>query len=123
MIDVVASVSGFLYIDYFSTDGTVVHLLPRPNVRENRIERGSTLRLGRGGGTGTWPVGPPFGTEMVTAIVVPEPLFATKRVEIETAFSYLEDLKRALEEIRRRSGIDAAVSFVAVDPHPGDVSR
>ena len=126
MIDVVANVSGFLYIDYFSTDGTVVHLLPRPNVRENRIERGSTLRLGRGGGTGTWPVGPPFGTEMITIIMTPEPLFAIERVELESSFSYREDLERALEDVRRRNGIGsihAAVSFVAIRPRAENVSR
>jgi hypothetical protein len=119
VIDVVANVSGFLYIDYFSVDGTVVHLLPRPNAGENRIERGATLTLGRGGGTGTWPVGPPFATEMITAIVVPEPLFGTGRVELETAFSYREDLKRALNEISRRNGIGGIstdVSFVTIEP-------
>jgi eukaryotic-like serine/threonine-protein kinase len=125
-IDVAANASGFLYIDYFSADGTVVHLLPRPNVVDNRIEQGTLLRLGRGGGSGAWAVGPPFGTEMITAIVAPEPLFATEREELELAFSYREDLKRALEQIRRRSGIgsiDAAVSFVAIEPRPGNDSR
>jgi hypothetical protein len=63
---------------------------------------------------------------MITVIVVPKPLFAIERVELETAFSYREDLKRALEDVRRRNGIGsihAAASFVTIEPRAEGASR
>ena len=103
----------YIYVDYFSLDGNVVHMLPSPASRDNRLSGQTTL--GNGGPGGSWTVGEPFGTELITVISSPTPLFANVRQEVEPTAGYLADLQKSLAKMGRdagTAGIAAEVSFI-----------
>jgi len=87
-----------LQVDYFTSDGDVIHLLPNPLEISGRVESGAVRRLGeRGAGGRFWSIGPPYGHELIVVIASPTPLFPSPRPEAETAESYLPALKQALD--------------------------
>ncbi|QCG89609.1 serine/threonine protein kinase [Azospirillum sp. TSH100] len=91
-----------LQVDYFTVDGSVVHLLPNPSDSAIALAAGASRRLGdrtedgRPGSGRTWTIGPPFGTEMLLTIATAAPLFAIPRPEQEQAADYLSALSDAL---------------------------
>ncbi|WP_198129027.1 DUF4384 domain-containing protein [Azospirillum argentinense] len=87
-----------LQVDYFTSDGDVIHLLPNPLEISGRVEANAVRRLGeRGAGGRFWSIGPPYGHELIVVIASPTPLFPSPRPEAEAAASYLPALKQALE--------------------------
>ncbi|GLR82821.1 DUF4384 domain-containing protein (plasmid) [Azospirillum oryzae] len=94
-----------LQVDYFTIDGSVVHLLPNPSDSGAALAAGATRRLGEKAGDGEpqtgryWTIGPPFGTEMLLTIATAAPLFPTPRPEQEPAADYLAALSGALATI------------------------
>ncbi|MGQ9370293.1 DUF4384 domain-containing protein [Azospirillum sp. A39] len=89
-----------LYVDYFTADGMVVHLLPNPSEPAARLAAGQTRRLGGAQpGQRFWTIGPPFGHELVVALASPTPLFAEPRPEAEPAGRYLADLRAAFAAV------------------------
>jgi eukaryotic-like serine/threonine-protein kinase len=87
-----------LQVDYYTTDGNVVHLLPNPADADSGLEAAGARRLGERIGSGRfWSVGPPFGHELVVAMASIAPLFSTPRPEIEPASAYLSALKQAID--------------------------
>ena len=108
-----------IYVDYFSLDGNVVHMLPSPASGDNRLAASAQTTLGNGGPGGSWTVGEPFGTELITVISSPKPLFTKVRQEVEPAAGYLADLHKALARVGTdpgTAGIAAAVSFIRTEP-------
>ncbi len=91
-----------LQVDYFTIDGSVVHLLPNPSDSGAALAAGASRRLGEKAGDGKpqsgryWTIGPPFGTEMLLTIATTAPLFPTPRPEQEPAADYLAALADAL---------------------------
>ncbi len=107
-------------IDYFTIDGTVVHLLPNPLDTDDRIDAGARHALGdRTSGGRFWSVGPPFGQELITALATPTPLFAAPRPEIEPSAAYLAALKRALDALPVSSVPGPSLSGSAIPPPLG----
>ena len=107
-----------IYVDYFSLDGNVVHMLPSPASRDNRLAASAQTILGNGGPSGSWTVGEPFGTELVTVISSPKPLFTKVRQEVEPAAGYLADLRKSLARAGAdpgAAGIAAAISFIRTE--------
>jgi hypothetical protein len=105
----------YIYVDYFSLDGNVVHMLPNPASRDNRLAASGQTKLGNGGPGTSWTVGEPFGTELITVISSPKPLFSKVRQEVEPSAEYLADLHKALARVGMdagTAGIAAAVSFI-----------
>lgn len=86
----------YLYVDYFTSDGKVVHLMPSPAATDNRIQARQPIRFGKGGFGREATVGPPFGLELVTILATSAPLFRGLRPEIEPAAGYLDALRDAL---------------------------
>ncbi|ALJ35340.1 MULTISPECIES: DUF4384 domain-containing protein [Azospirillum] len=99
MFDIVApDFPAHLQVDYFTSDGDVIHLLPNPLEISGRVESGAVRRLGeRGAGGRFWSVGPPYGHELIVVVASPAPLFAAPRPEAEAVASYLPALKQALD--------------------------
>lgn len=91
-----------LQVDYFTIDGSVVHLLPNPSDNAITLAAGVSRRLGERGEDGkpgsgrSWTIGPPYGTEMLLTIATAAPLFPTPRPEQEPAVDYLSALTDAL---------------------------
>ncbi|WP_149165879.1 DUF4384 domain-containing protein [Azospirillum brasilense] len=99
MFDIVApDFPAHLQVDYFTSDGDVIHLLPNPLEISGRVASGAVRRLGeRGAGGRFWSIGPPYGHELIVVVASPTPLFAAPRPEAEAAASYLPALKQALD--------------------------
>ncbi len=86
-----------LQVDYYTSDGAVVHLAPNPADGDARLEAAGERRLGeRVGSSRFWSVGPPFGPELIVALATSKPLFADPRPESEPAPAYLTALKQAM---------------------------
>jgi hypothetical protein len=99
-------------VDYFSLDGSVVHLLPNLRTRDNRKGAGQSFTIGQGG---DWLIGPPFGQEMLVMVATPVPLFDGLRPESEPAADYLPALRTELARINRAQGpAKVAVDFVVM---------
>lgn len=86
----------YLYVDYFTSDGQVVHLMPSPAATDNRIPARQPIRFGKGGFGREATIGPPFGLELVTILATSQPLFRGLRPEVEGAEGYLKALRDAL---------------------------
>ncbi|MGE5441682.1 MAG: DUF4384 domain-containing protein, partial [Bacteroidota bacterium] len=98
--------------------GNVVHMLPSPASRDNRLAASAQTTLGNGGPGGSWTVGEPFGTELVTVISSPKPLFTKVRQEVEPAAGYLADLRKSLARAGTHpgaAGIAAEISFIRTE--------
>ena len=111
----------YVNIDYFSLDGGVVHMVPGPRARDNQAPANYTATIGD---LGEWTIAEPFGTEMVTVVLTPQPLFETPRDEYETDSEYLAAVREQLDRITKKSGKDkVAVDFVMIDTQPKSFLR
>lgn len=88
-----------LYVDYFSADGRVVHLLPSERA-DNVFQAHAAFRLGQGGRGRTGTVGPPYGVDVVMVVAVSERLFPEPRPVAEDAAGYLAALRERIEAVR-----------------------
>ncbi|HEY2256583.1 MAG TPA: DUF4384 domain-containing protein, partial [Variovorax sp.] len=91
-----ANREGFLWVDYYTADGGVVHLNAGP--AQPLLRAGATIELGRDTPS-SWLTAPPFGAVLVTALSSPTPfLEAAERPPFELASSYLQRLRTLLGE-------------------------
>lgn len=106
--------TGYLETDYFSSDGTVLHLYPTPTDKQARLAAGATKTLGDPAhGGARWQVSAPYGTDMIIAIASSVPLFTTPRPQDEDASAYLPALRAALQAAAS-SGARVAVAATPV---------
>jgi Domain of unknown function (DUF4384) len=108
---------GYLYVDFIQHDGTVLHMLPGSDKATNTVKAGERVRLGAG--SQEYTIAPPYGTEILTVISSPAPLFNKARPQIEPAKEYLDALRRALETASKRSDLPKVMSgyqFVKTGP-------
>lgn len=106
----------YVNVDYFSLDGGVVHMLPGPRASDNQAPPNYKATLGD---LGEWTIAKPFGSEMVTVIMTPRPLFDTARDEYEKNTDYLAAVRKRLDQISKESGKDSvAVDFVMINTRP-----
>jgi eukaryotic-like serine/threonine-protein kinase len=110
--------TGYLETDYFSNDGTVLHLYPTPTDRQKMLEAGGEKVLGDPAhGGANWQVSAPYGTDMIIAIASTTPLFATARPQDENASDYLPALRTALQNAAS-SGAKLSVAALPVVTEP-----
>jgi len=106
----------YVNVDYFSLDGGVVHMLPGPRASNNQAPANYKATIGD---LGEWTIAKPFGTELVTVIMTPRPLFDNARDEYEKNSDYLAAVRKQLERISKESGKDSvAVDFVMINTKP-----
>src|SRR3546814_12436292 len=80
-----AGYDGYLYVDYYTVEGQLVHLYPNPGESDSgRVLRGGE-RFNVRESARTWSVGPPFGQELITVISSPSPLYKGDWPEFEDA--------------------------------------
>ena len=83
----------YLWVDYYTADGSVMHL---NTGQPMRLRAGEKLELGRDI-PASWLVAPPFGTVLVTVLSSPTPFGgAADRPPYELASAYLLRLREAL---------------------------
>ncbi|MDE1906509.1 MAG: protein kinase, partial [Rhodospirillales bacterium] len=106
--------SGYLETDYFSSDGTVLHLYPTTTDAARQFSAGATKVLGdptHGGAS--WQVSAPYGTDMIITIASSTPLFSKLRPQDENASDYLPALRMALQNAAS-NGAQISVAAIPV---------
>jgi eukaryotic-like serine/threonine-protein kinase len=98
----------YVNVDYFTLDGSAVHLLPNARSHDNQAPANYAATLGSGG---DWVVGKPFGSEIIALVVTPAPLFDTMRPDSENKSAYLSALDKRLSALASKYGRER----VAVD--------
>ncbi|MBU6424700.1 MAG: serine/threonine protein kinase [Rhodospirillales bacterium] len=104
--------NGYLETDYFSNDGTVLHLYPTTTDAAQEFPAGSTKVLGdpvHGGAN--WQISAPYGTDMIITIASSVPLFTKLRPQDENASDYLPALRAALQNA---ASAGAQISVAAI---------
>ncbi len=92
-----------VYVDYFSADGSVIHLQPNPVVPLELLAAKTPMTVGRAIGDRPYlnlTVGPPFGKEIATAFATSVPLYDGLRPVREPADAYLALLKDSVAAAR-----------------------
>lgn len=102
IISVQSDRDGYLKLDYYQADRTVVHLVPNIYGGEAFIRAGQTYTFGGPGGRETFTIQGPFGTEAIKALVSSQPfdsaLAASRNVDDSRA--YLKTIQTATRGIR-----------------------
>ncbi|WP_158879634.1 DotU family type IV/VI secretion system protein [Rhodanobacter sp. L36] len=95
-----ASHEGYLYVDYYTVEGEVVHILPNSRDAHSGqvIPASQQFDVGKlSDGTGWITVEPPFGQELITIVASPTPLYTGFRPDSEPAKDYLPLLKASID--------------------------
>jgi hypothetical protein len=110
-----AGFAGYIYADLYDTEGNVVHMLPNPKERTNKVEAGQRSTLGDDPLFGRqWDLVPPFGKHMLVVMQSQTPLFLPKtRPEVEKASTYLAALKE--DAAKMRAGDKLVASYTLFD--------
>jgi hypothetical protein len=89
---------GYVYIDYFDTEGEVLHLLPnRHSDVFNLKPRRDYFTLGKSAQTrACWTLSGPAGEQLVTLVAAKKVLFPTERPDVENARDYLAALSAGI---------------------------
>jgi len=105
---------GYLWVDYYTADGAVMHLNAGPV--QLRLRAGETIELGRDIPS-SWLAAPPFGTVLVTALSSPMPFGdAADRPPFELASAYLQRLRESLAVGEFGAQVVAEVVFLETVP-------
>ena len=104
------SFDGYVYVDYFDSQGEVLHLFPNDQDRLNFRPAQNHLILGKPPFARCWVLGGITGEQLVTLIAAVDPLFPDPRPEIEDARTYLPSLSRAVDTLSPGNGT-AALRF------------
>jgi eukaryotic-like serine/threonine-protein kinase len=123
---VMPNFAGYPRVDYVTHDGSVQHLFPQIAdssgvVADKLRPLGVGQRLALGDpppGQPAWEVGPPYGTDMIIAVVSSQPLFDKPRPSnVEHADTYLHDLAAAIRT-GQHAGMQVAGNALLVDTLP-----
>lgn len=109
----------YVYVDYFSIDGGVLHMLPNEAYPENFGSPDLEFSLGEADSARNWSIAAPFGTEIVVVLSSPEPLFESNREEVEFASGYLTSLRDRLRQIEGGQNghrLSADIFFITTKP-------
>ncbi len=96
----------FVYVDYFSADGDVIHLIPNSTIALQKHVAKSVVGVGddKPGQPGLKiTIGPPYGQEIAVAFAASQPLFENPRPIVEPANPYLDFLKGQVSLARDRN--------------------
>jgi type IV/VI secretion system ImpK/VasF family protein len=89
-----ANYDSYLWVDYYTADGAVMHL--NAGREQPLVRAGETIELGRDIPS-SWLAAPPFGTVLLTALSSPTPFdAAADRPPFELASAYLQRLRESV---------------------------
>jgi hypothetical protein len=99
----------YVNIDYYVLDGSVVHMVPGPRLKDNQALPHYSATVGS---AGDWIISKPFGSELVVLLITPVPLFDHMRPEIEPRGDYLHALDARLKQIAAKYGHERLVADI-----------
>jgi serine/threonine protein kinase len=106
----------YVNVDYYQLDGSVVHMVPSPRVKDNQAPPNYSATIGS---AGDWAISKPFGSEMVVLLITPVQLFDKPRPESEARADYLRALETRLAQIGGKYGQDHIVAdFAPITTRP-----
>jgi len=106
----------YVNVDYYQLDGSVVHMVPSPRVKDNQAPPNYSATIGS---AGDWIISKPFGSEMVVLLITPVQLFDKPRPESEARADYLRALETRLSQIGGKYGQDHIVAdFAPITTRP-----
>jgi len=109
------SFAAYYYVDFFDSDGNVIHLLPSPIAPDNSLAPNEAVVIG---GTDRYTISPPFGVDLVVAIGTNTPLFPDQRPELENAVLYRQALDNALRTHGSSPDFKGEFSYVFIETSP-----
>lgn len=80
----------YVYVDYFRSDGTVVHLYPDNALKSRKHAPLKSIKLNSG--PNQWKIQKPFGDNQIVVMASNVPLLSRKRPTKENAQDYLSEL-------------------------------
>jgi len=109
----------YVYVDYFTGDGQVYHLLPNTGA-DHRFVAKQHFTLGGQKGLGLKArIGPPYGLDMVVAVASSRPLLPHPRQSPEPAGRYLAALETAIGAAERDSrGLKLEYAYYLIQTAP-----
>jgi hypothetical protein len=115
MIYVTPERDGYLQLDYFQADGTVVHLVPNLFSGQVMVKAGQTYVFGDDTSSQHFVIQHPFGNETVKAMLSAQPAEMAVKSEkpVEDSRDYLKILKAGTRGVGL-VGVEQAVSLVTV---------
>jgi hypothetical protein len=110
IISVQSDRDGYLKLDYYQADGTVVHLVPNVYGGNAFITAGQTYTFGGPGGREVFTIQGPFGAETIKALISTQPFDAgfTATRNVDDSRQYLSSLKTATRGVKVGVGSEAA---------------
>ncbi len=101
----------YIWVDYYTADGSVMHLNTGP--APTRLRAGESLEIGHDIPS-SWLVSPPFGNVLITVLSAPMPFSETSdRPPYEMASAYLLRLREALAASRNSERLIA--DFISLE--------
>jgi hypothetical protein len=101
----------FVYVDYYSAEGTVVHLFPTPQESLQRFGRSQALTVDQIHGQ-PLEIQAPFGIELVTVVASQTPLFQNPRAETEDIATYVNALRQVMTQEEAKTTMTATFSLL-----------
>ena len=95
---------GEVRLEDLNGEGQVVHLMEANLGAPRHHWAGEELGLGRDGDDLIGHVSPPYGTDLLVAIVSSEPLFAGRRPALEAGEPFMAALSAAIDDLHHRGG-------------------
>lgn len=111
VVSVQSDRDGYLKLDYYQADGTVVHLIPNVFGGDAFVKAGQVYTFGGPGTRETFTVQGPFGAETIKALVSTQPFhssFAATR-NVDDSREYLGTLRVATRGVKVGGGSDTAL--------------
>jgi serine/threonine-protein kinase len=103
---------GEVRLEDLNSDGSVGHLMEANLGAPPRHPPGAMIGLGRNGNDLIGRASPPYGSDMLVAIVSSQPLFAGGRPIEEAGGPFIAALDAAMAALRQRGGLVAADALV-----------
>jgi hypothetical protein len=106
-----------VYLDYFTHEGEVLHLLPGSDHPDNLVPAGAALIVGDPQqGQQVWQIGPPFGQDLLVALMTGRPLYQGQRPDVEGAETYLAFLRDRMARVAPEDTVRVAYRMVETVP-------
>jgi hypothetical protein len=102
---------GYLYVDYFDSEGNVGHLFPNDRDLFNLRPARNVFVLGRPPMNRCWVFDGNTGQQLITLVAATKPLFSGRLPEVEDAGGYIASLSDAIGKLPSNTAAAAVLFF------------